>query len=292
METQQLRYFAAVCGGGSLARAAMLCLATPDAVAAGIARLEEELGHCLFADDGDRLCLTEFGRLMEPLLHGVLERAEAARGAAESLRQMDRPPVRLGVMPSLGPMRFAAFLAELEAMHPGMEVSIREGRPAQLGEWLEEGALDAAILNPVEQRAEAWQVELLYRERYVVLLPSDHPLGAMNQLTLEDLSGQSYVDRLACELRDWMMTTLGERNVQLYARYRSERDDWVQAMVVARLGFAFLPEHSITHAGAIQRPLVDPAVRRDVVLATMPDRARAPTVANFIRAARNFRWLG
>ncbi len=292
METQQLRYFAAVCGSESLARAAALCLAPPDAVAAGIARLEEELGHCLFAAEGERLALTEFGRQMEPLLQGVLDRAEAARVAAESLRQMERPAVRLGVMPSLGPVRFAAFLAELEATHPGMEVSIREGRPAQLAEWLEEDSLDAAILNPVEQRAEGWQVELLYRERYVVLLPSDHPLGAMDRLTLEDLSGQSYVDRLACELRDWMMATLGERNIHLFARYRSERDDWVQAMVVARLGFAFLPEHSITHAGAIQRPLVDPAVRRDVVLATMPGRARAPTVAAFIRAARHFRWLG
>jgi len=292
METQQLRFFAAVCGGGSLARAAELCLAPPGEVAEAIGQLEGELGRPLFRREEGGFALTEFGAQMEPLLRGVLERAEAVRNAAESLRQIDRPPVRLGVMPSLGPVRFAAFLAELEEDHPGMEVSIREGDPTRLATWLEEGELDAAILNPAGRRLQGWQLEPLYQERYVVLLPSDHPLQARDRLVLEDLSGQFYVDRLACEMRDWMMGQLGERNIQLYARYRSERDDWVQAMVVARLGFAFLPEHSITHAGAIQRPLVDPVVRRDIMLATMPGRQQAPTVAAFIRAARRFRWLG
>lgn len=52
------------------------------------------------------------------------------------------------------------------------------------------------------------------------------------------------------------------------------------------------PEHSITHPGAIQRPLADPVVERTVALATMPGRPHAPAVAAFMRAARSFRWLG
>jgi DNA-binding transcriptional LysR family regulator len=99
------------------------------------------------------------------------------------------------------------------------------------------------------------------------------------------------VDRLACEMRERVMAVCGAKGVELYARYRSEREDWVQAMVAANLGFAFMPEHSITHPGTIQRALADPHVERTVALATMPGRPQAPGVAAFVRAARAHRWL-
>ena len=292
MEMHQLRYAIAAARALSFTRAAEQCHVTQPALTAAVKKLEAQLGGPLFHRERNRLRLTEFGRQMEPLLAGVLERAEAARSAAESLRLLNQPPVRVGVMPTLGPVRLAAFLASFERSHPGVEVAIREGRPAALAAWLEADALDAAILNPLDAPGEVWRVEPLYTERYVVLLPADHPLRARDALALGDLAGQPYVDRLACEMRERVMAVCGQRGVELYARFRSEREDWVQAMVAANLGFAFMPEHSITHPGAIQRPLADPVVERTVALATMPGRPHAPAVAAFMRAARSFRWLG
>ena len=292
MEMHQLRYAIAAARTLSFTRAAEQCHVTQPALTAAVKKLEAQLGGPLFHRERNRLRLTEFGRQMEPLLAGVLERAEAERSAAESLRLLNQPPVRVGVMPTLGPVRLAAFLASFERSHPGVEVAIREGRPAELAAWLEADALDAAILNPLDAPGEVWRVEPLYTERYVVPLPADHPLRARDALALGDLAGQPYVDRLACEMRERVMAVCGQRGVELYARFRSEREDWVQAMVAANLGFAFMPEHSITHPGAIQRPLADPVVERTVALATMPGRPHAPAVAAFMRAARSFRWLG
>ena len=58
------------------------------------------------------------------------------------------------------------------------------------------------------------------------------------------------------------------------------------------IGFAFMPEYSVTLAGLLVRPLLEPEVRRDVVLATMPGRPHSPAVAAFMRAARGFSWPG
>jgi DNA-binding transcriptional LysR family regulator len=63
-------------------------------------------------------------------------------------------------------------------------------------------------------------------------------------------------------------------------------------MVAANLGFAFMPEHAVTHPGTIQRPLVQPAVERRIALVTMPGRQPPPGVVAFVRAARTHRWLG
>lgn len=291
MEMHQVRYFVAAARALSFTRAAEQCHVTQPALTGALKKLEAELGGPLFHRERNRLSLTDLGRRMEPLLADVLERTEAARSAAESLRLLRQAPVRVGVMPTLGPVRLCRFLAGFEHTHPGIEVAIREGRPAELSALLEADEIDAAIVNPVDLPAEACRIEPLYSERYVVLLPPGHALRGQDAVALRDLDRQPYVDRLACEMRERVMAVCGASGIDLYARFRSEREDWVQAMVAADLGFAFMPEHSVTHPGTIQRALTDPAVERTVALATMPGRQQGPGVAAFMRAARAHRWL-
>ena len=80
--------------------------------------------------------------------------------------------------------------------------------------------------------------------------------------------------------------------VACYARFRSEREDWVQAMVLAGIGFAFMPEYSGTLSGLIQLPLTEPAVERNICCATAPGRPHSPAVDAVLRATRTFAWPG
>ncbi len=287
----QVRYFLAAAQHLSFTRAAEACHVSQPALTAAMRKLEAELGSLLFIREANRLQLSAFGRQMAPLLAGIAERTEAAQAAAEAFRLLRQPPVRLGAMPTLGPARLARFLAEFERTHPGIEVAVSEGRPAELARLMADDRLDAAILNPAEGPGDSIRIEPLYIERYVVLLPPGHALRERNALSLADLDGAAYVDRLACEMREAVMGVCDARAVRLYARFRSEREDWVQAMVAAGLGFAFVPEYSISPSGAIQRPLTDPAVLRTVALATRPGRPHAPGVQRFLRAVRAHRWL-
>jgi DNA-binding transcriptional LysR family regulator len=63
-------------------------------------------------------------------------------------------------------------------------------------------------------------------------------------------------------------------------------------MVLARIGFAFMPEYSVSLPGLLQRPLVDPVVERSISLITMPGRPHSPAVSAFVRAAKRFAWPG
>ena len=53
-------------------------------------------------------------------------------------------------------------------------------------------------------------------------------------------------------------------------------------MVQAGLGFAFMPEHSVTLPGVLARPLIDPAVERAVLAVEVRGRARPPAVKLFL----------
>ncbi|MGH6901936.1 MAG: LysR family transcriptional regulator [Geminicoccaceae bacterium] len=73
-------------------------------------------------------------------------------------------------------------------------------------------------------------------------------------------------------------------------QYRSEPEDWIQTMVMAGIGIAFMPQYSIVLPGLPTRPLVDPEVVREVSLVTVAGRRFSPAVAAFVRAIKSYPW--
>ena len=292
MEMAQIRYVLAAARHLNFTRAAADCDVSQPALTKGVRALEEELGAPLFHREGRRILLSGFGRSMLPHLERILDEASAAQELAQNFRLLEKTPVRLGVMATVGHLRFARFLAGLAKSHAGMELSVTEAPMAQLCEQLREGAIDLAVLTATEQVRDGFRLNELYAERYVVVFPPEHRLGRLNAVTLSDLSGEDYVDRLACEMREMVMGVCAAEGVELYARFRSEREDWVQAMVLAGLGFAFMPEFAVSLPGLMQRPLVEPVVERRIALASVPGRRHSPAAEAVVRAARRFAWPG
>jgi DNA-binding transcriptional LysR family regulator len=290
MEMHQVRYFLAAAKALSFTRAAELCHVSQPALTTAIKKLEAQLGSPLFHREGRQIALTEFGRRMQPHLSQIVEQERAAETVAKDFRLLNQVPIRLGVMSTTGPMRLAALMAAFEHNSPGVDTAVRDGAPEALAAQLDADELDMAILNPLDGLGDNYRAEPLYTERYVVPLPPQHPLSTRNALALRDLSGQPYVDRLSCEMREMVMGVCDDMGVKLYARFRSEREDWVQAMVMANIGFAFMPEFSVTHPDSIRRPLVEPEVTRTVSLVTVRGRKYSPAVAAFIRTVRQHKW--
>ena len=292
MEMSQIRYAIAAAKTLNFTKAAGDCNVSQPALTKGIKTLEDELGGNLFHREGKRISLSDFGRSMLPHFQHILDEAEATRSLAQNYRLLNRVPIRIGIMSSVGHVRFSRFLADFQKSYDGVEVAVTENDVNELKEKLHEGELDVAILNPLDGLGEDFNLQTLYSEKYVVIFPPEHRLGDLNAIKLTDLSGEPYVDRLACELREMVMKVCEDLDVELYARFRSEREDWVQAMVLARIGFAFMPEYSVTLPGLIQRPLIEPNVERTISLATVPGRPYTPAVSTFMRAAQSFAWPG
>ena len=70
------------------------------------------------------------------------------------------------------------------------------------------------------------------------------------------------------------------------------RPDWVQAMVLAGLGFTYLPEFAAALPGLVMRPLTEPEVTRTVQLVTMRNRPPTPAIGAFLQAACSYPWEG
>jgi DNA-binding transcriptional LysR family regulator len=292
MEMAQVRYVLAAAKHLNFTRAAADCNVTQPALTKGIKSLEAELGAPLFHREGHRILISEFGRTMLPHLQHIIDEADTARAMAQNFRLLEKTPIRLGVMSTIGHLRLARFLGRFEKTHNGMELAVSEGNVEELADRLQDNKIDIAIMTRTELLSEAFRTQPLYSERYVVVFPPEHRLGRLNSVKLSDLSGEQYVDRLACEMREMVMAVCASKGVALYARFRSEREDWIQAMVLAGIGFAFMPEYSVTLPGLMQRPLTEPAVERQICVVSVPGRPHSPPVDAFIRATRSFPWPG
>jgi DNA-binding transcriptional LysR family regulator len=290
MEIDQARYFIAAAQHLNFTRAAEACNVSQPSLTVAIKKLEDEFGGPLFHREGRRILLSELGQRLYPFIKDMADQHDTVRQAAKDFRLLKQIPLRIGIMTTIGPMRLSNLLAGFKEQHPGVELGVHEGTLEELQEQLEEGQLDMAVLHAPQGHSPVSRAMPLYRERYVVIVPPGHAFERLNTVSLNDTHQKAYVDRLACELRETVMNVCGQNKIELYANFRSEREDWVQGMVMAGMGFAFMPEYSVTHSGILRRPLVDPTVEREVCLVTIAGRQLTPAGQAFARAAQTHRW--
>lgn len=290
MEMQQVRYFVALAQTLNFTRAAEMCNVTQPALTRAIQQLEHELGGPLFNRERGNSHLTELGRIMLPYLEGVDAQTRAAKDAAKAVKGLKKVKLRIGVMCTIGPQLVAGLLPRFQANNPDVEIEVIDDGAAQMVERLEKGDLEIAILGSHENLPDSLHQLRIFDEKFVILLPPNHPLSAKPSVRAVDLHEQPYVSRSQCEVFRYVAGDLKNRGVEPRVVFRSPRDDWVQGMIKAGLGFGFFPESSVTDPDVVVRPLVDPEYTRSVFLATVRGRPHSPAVGAFFREARYHEW--
>jgi DNA-binding transcriptional LysR family regulator len=290
MEMHQIRYFLAVCDTLNFTRAAEQCNVTQPALTRAIQKLEEELGGLLFRRERKFTHMTDLGTLVRPQLEAILKQSEQARSTAQSFLQLKDAPLRLGVMCTIGPLRFVSFLSRFGADHPGIEVSLIESTPDALIGKLMDGSLDIAITTAPEDANERLDFRKLYDERFVVAFPPGHRYEALETVPIREIANESYLSRVNCEYYERLENVLDQQMVHVEDAFRSEREDWIQIMVMAGMGICFMPEFSAMLPGLMTRPITDPAVSRTIHLATVAGRRFSPAVSTFVKAIDRYEW--
>ena len=290
MEMQQVRYFVALAETLNFTRAAERCNVTQPALTRAIQQLEHELGGPLFNRERANSHLTELGRLMLPFLRQIWTQTAAAKEAAKATRRLENASLAIGAMCTIGPRLISSLIVRFQQAHPEIRINLMEDDAASIAERLEKGALDLALLSGPAADAAPFHQVALFEEAFRVLLPRNHRLCARETVRVADLHDEPYIARSNCEADDTISAGFDRQGSVPRTVFSSPRDEWVQSMVRAGLGFGLFPEHSITEPDIAVRPLIDPAFERTVSLVTVRGRPHAPAVGAFLSAARRHPW--
>jgi DNA-binding transcriptional LysR family regulator len=293
MEMHQIRYFLAVCEELNFTRAAEKCHVAQPSLTRAIRLLEEELGGPLFHRERARTHLSELGRVMRPYLEETYRQSQQAREVAASFVKLDHTPLKLGIMCTIGPDNLVGLISTIQESYPGVELQIVDAGAPTLQQRLLDGDLEAAIYCLPGEADERLHALPLFREPFVIALNARHPLARKNAVAVQDLDGQRYLNRANCEVIDHARAIFLEHGAKVDRVYRSERDDWILAMVATGLGFGFLPRYCIPErSDVVVRPLVEPEIWREVSLFTVRGRPHSPAVGALVREAMRFKWMG
>lgn len=290
MELHEIRYFLTLSKTLNFTKAAEMCNVSQPALTRAIQKMEDELGGLLFSRERGNTHLTELGRMLEPHLREVLERTNMAKETASRFLRLDSAQLRLGVMCTIGPVRFVSFLSQFRTDNPGVEITLQEAVPDRLCDLLVKGELDVALVARPGGFAPPLQPQPLYKERFVIACSAGHKFARNNAVRVEELDGEPYLARINCEYRDHLRDTCHANGSRLVGAFHSEREDWILTLVAAGMGICFLPEFSNTIPGVISRPVIRPSIEREVCLVTVAGRRWSSPVAAFVRAVRQYKW--
>jgi LysR family transcriptional regulator, hydrogen peroxide-inducible genes activator len=290
VELYQIRYFLALCETLNFARAAERCNVSQPSLTRAVQKLERELGGLLIRRERRLTHLTELGELVRPMLEEVLSHSQHTVAVAKRHLSLNKTHLRLGIMPSVGPVRLAPFLMRFAPECLGVELTLAEAPLPRLNSLLLDGDLDAAVVTYVGGSDKRFRYFPLYRERIVAVAPKGHRFEPLAAIRMRDLQDEKLLFRTNCDMGDFLLENFRKQGVEPRIIYRSAREDWVQTMVAFGFGITIMPEFSHTDAATVARPLIDPDLVRQLLLVTVAGRRHEPATAAFVRAIRAHAW--
>lgn len=241
---RQFRYFDAVAQHGHFGRAAEACAVSQPALSLQIRELEDSLGAVLFERGPRQVRLTRFGEDFAPRVRDILRAVDELGDLARASRSWLSGRLRIGVIPTVAPYLLPAIVGRLNALHPALDIHVRETLTAKLIRELSEGRLDAAIVAlPVSEPSFA-EAPILAEEFLLVRpsadaakpVPSSEMLKDMRLLLLEE--GHCFRDQALAFCN--MASSLPREVLE-----GSSLSTLVQ-MVGAGIGVTFIPEMAAT----------------------------------------------
>ncbi|UVK51665.1 LysR family transcriptional regulator [Mesorhizobium sp. AR02] len=270
MELRHLRYFIAVAEEGSLTLAAEKRLHTAQpSLSRQMRDLELEVGARLLVRGARGIELTAAGRTFLDHARLVLMQVEAAGIAARRAAQPAKAAFALGFLTGQEVTWLPQALRILGSELPNLEVTVSSQSSPELAGGLLRGAIDVAFL-----RREDWvsglAFKLLAREPLVAILPTSHPLAALDAVRIEDLAAETFImpTRAAPALKIVIDDYARRVGVTLRPAYEAENLSMAISLVTSTGGVSLLPvyaEHLLPRS-VVSRPLAGPVPTIDLVL--------------------------
>jgi DNA-binding transcriptional LysR family regulator len=279
VELRQLKYFVAVAEESHFTRAAERLHVAQSGLSSSIRSLERELGTTLFRRSTRSVQLTPSGRALLAQARRAIAATDAAKDAVAAVEGLMRGDLAIGSLQCLHAVHLPTVLAGFAMAHPGLEIRLRHGGSSELTDLVCEGRLDLALVSRPAQSPDGIVVSPLAAEPLVLACAPSHPLAARDEVGLDVLGGERFVDFQP----DW--GTRRETDEALAAcgverRVCMEVTDVhsLLDLVANDLGVALVPRSfSAKTERACFVPLVEPAPRWETVAVSADPASAAAT---------------
>ncbi len=192
MRLRQIEVFHAIYTSGTMTNAARLLNVSQPSVSKVLAHAEQQLGYPLFERVRGKLVPTPEADRLFGLVSNVYDHVEQLRHVAENLRASDAGKIRIAATPAFGidllPTAVASYLAD----HKDTVFEIETLHHDEIGTALLESRIDIGLAFD-SVTLPGLTSETLASGEFVVIAPPDLDLGPGDSVSIDALSGQSFI---------------------------------------------------------------------------------------------------
>jgi LysR family hydrogen peroxide-inducible transcriptional activator len=190
MTLSELRFVVAVAKERNFRRASENCYVSQPALSLAIKKLEEDLGVKIFERSRTDISATPIGEKIIEQAIKALEEVNHIREIAKQGNNQLSGVFRLGLIYSVGPYLLPEIIPILRNSAADMPLEIEENLTVQLEMQLKNGVIDAAVVAlPFD--VPGINTMPLYDEKYVVMVPVDHPWANRASISAEELADEN-----------------------------------------------------------------------------------------------------
>lgn len=276
---RQIKCFQAVVELGNFSRAAERLHTSQAGVSHAIHDLEALLGTRLFDRTTRRVELTEAGQIFAAGVLPGLAEIERAVESVRDLSELRTGLVRIAAPPLLGATVLPRLLQLVAKLHPSLKLRIEDVGTDLIVPRVRNGLYEIGIgtFNADEEGIERQHV---LSDRLMVFIEMNHPFKSLEEVDWKALHDQRVIT-LTRESNIRLLTEIGFETAGLPLRPHLEvhQIHTALSLVESGAGVAVLPTYAfaaLNGRGIAARPLIGPAITRQVSIITARERTLSP----------------
>jgi DNA-binding transcriptional LysR family regulator len=246
MNLQHLRSFLVVATKRNYTRAAEELFLTQSAISQQIQQLEKDLGLKLFERTGNKIYLTEAGRILESEAKRILAQVAHAREIMDELNGLKRGRIRIGASTTPGIYVLPHILGTFRKAYPDLEASLSIDNTRNIERRILANELDFAFVGRNITREDI-TVKPFLDDYLVPIAPISHPLCSERRISPRQLTREPFIlreegsaTREAAE--SWAM----KNRITLKVAYEFDSPEAVKMAVISGLGVSILSAYAVS----------------------------------------------
>lgn len=281
MELRQIQYFIEVAKREHVTEAANAMHVAQSAVSRQIFNLESELGVELFIREGRNVKLTPIGKMFLEHMKEAMQVIENAKREVEEFIDPERGTIRIGFPSSMANYTLPTAISAFREQFPMVKFKLIQETYHNLIDAVINGEIDLAVLGPLPKDRKKIISQVLFEEKLVALLPTDHPLANEASLNLNQLRDDQFVlfpDGFI--LREIVVNACKRLGFEPIVSFEGHDIDAIKGLVSAGLGVTLIPEITLIDSiprSTVRVPITSPEVRRSVGVIIPSERQLLPT---------------
>ena len=207
------------------------------AVSQAMKSLEEELQTTLFKRNREGIQLTKDGEDYLPYIRSISLAEDLLYKKMCEKNGLEDEVIRIGTFTSVSRNLLPKLLSDFHALYPGIHFELRQGEYDNIHEWIRNGEVDFAFINPKD--FDDIDIDVIYHDYMLAVLPVGHRLCKKASVHLKDLCDDPFI--LLDEGKNSVpLDAFHQYDLQPSIAYKVYDDYSILAMVKQNMGISMM----------------------------------------------------